>query len=193
MPQPAAVFGVIAQSGREIQALGVCSTIRPPRKELIVCVFSFNHPTKDICDAPTCTFHQNLFLGEWVTVPHQSKPFKCAQLSVWEKGPNAFFLTKHICDAPTCSFHQNLLFGRIGHSGSEVQALQVCSTIRQGKRAHCIFLTKHICDVPTCSFDQNLFLVESVTVPQRFKPSKCGQLSVREKGPTACFFDQAYL
>ena len=44
----------------------------------------------------TCSFHQNLFLVEVITVAQRSKSSKCARLSAPEKGPavSVFFLNQ---------------------------------------------------------------------------------------------------
>ena len=44
----------------------------PPKKNPLSQVFS----TKPICDDPTCSFHQNLFLVKLVTVAQSSRPSK---------------------------------------------------------------------------------------------------------------------
>ena len=59
------------------------STIRPQKRAQCGRFFL----TKHICDAPTCSFHQNLFLVELVIVPQISRPTKCARLSAPKKGP----------------------------------------------------------------------------------------------------------
>ena len=84
----------------------MCSTICPWKKP--PCLFFFL--MKHIRNAPTCSFHQNLFLVELVTVAQRSGSSKCARLSApGKKAPMFhFFLIKHIRNAPTCSFHQNL-------------------------------------------------------------------------------------
>ena len=61
------------------------------------------------CNAPTCTFHQNLFLLELVTMAQRSRSSKSARVSAPENKPHVsdFVLTKH---APTCTFHHNLFW-----------------------------------------------------------------------------------
>ena len=84
----------------------MCSTICPRKRARCFKIFLTEH----VCNAPTSSFHQNLFFLELVTVAQRSKSSKCARLSAPEKGPAAsvFFSSKHIYDAPPCSFHQNL-------------------------------------------------------------------------------------
>ena len=43
--------------------------------------------TKHICDAPTCRFHDNLFLVELVKVAHRSYVSISARISAQKKGP----------------------------------------------------------------------------------------------------------
>ena len=65
--------------------------------------------TKHFCNAPTCSFHHNLFLVDLVTVAQRSKPSKCSTIHPKKKAHCLrIFLTKNFCNAPACSFHQNL-------------------------------------------------------------------------------------
>ena len=147
-PQP--VFGRIGHNGSEIQVLKKCSTIRPrsPKRPHVSDFFL----TKHIWNAPTCTFHHNLFLVELVTMPQRSRSSKCARLSAPPppKGPMfQIFLNQAYLECPNLYLSPDAVFGRIGHNGSEIQVLKVCSTIRPRKKAPCFsFFEPNIFGMP---------------------------------------------
>ena len=66
-----------------------CARLSAPEKGPTVSEFFFL--TKHVCDAPTCSFHQNPFLVESVIVPKTFKPSKCARISTPEKEPTISF------------------------------------------------------------------------------------------------------
>ena len=106
--------------GSEIQVLQVCSTMRPRKK--VPCFRFFLTP--HICDAPTCSFHQNLFLVklvEWLRDP----------------GPPSVLDFTSI----TCARLQQLMLVQPGYrpasSGNSLLLIRACSTAARCSSSCC--------------------------------------------------------
>ena len=83
MPLPVAFTGscfgsnsvIVAQRSRPSKCARLSAL--PKKGEL----FQFFFSTKRFCNAPTCSFHQYLFLIDLVILAHKSRPPKCGRLS----------------------------------------------------------------------------------------------------------------